>query len=315
MTSDFDTRAFLQDYVRLMDSGRLDQAGRFLRPDYVEEYPQSGERIRGLDNLLATIRAYPGGPPTPHGVDVETTRIVELEQGWSMTPAFTLVRLAGSGDVCTSVVRMRYPDASWWWAISIHTLAARQIARSVTYFAPQLEAPAWRARYVERFDPLARTDLEPSARERSAEPVDARRHFEAWVAAINNRRYDDLREVLHDDCVQEWPQSGERVPNPDALVAILSAYPGLAADTIERDTLRSADEGWLLTPFYTVVRVVGTGDTRTATFRARYPDGSRWWIVVITTFRGQRAARSTTFWAPEFEAPEWRAPFVERFDR
>ncbi len=74
---------------------------------------------------------------------------------------------------------------------------------------------------------------------------------------------------------------------------------------------QASDEHRVIAPLFTVVRVQGRGDAGTTTLRARYPDGSVWWIVVIYELRDGRIARSTSFFAPEFEAPEWRAPFVE----
>jgi hypothetical protein len=55
----------------------------------------------------------------------------------------------------------------------------------------------------------------------------------------------------------------------------------------------------------------GRGDAGTTRLRARCPGGPWWWIVVVDELRDRRSARSTSFFAPEFEAPAWRAPFVE----
>lgn len=74
---------------------------------------------------------------------------------------------------------------------------------------------------------------------------------------------------------------------------------------------RAGDEHRVIAPLFTVVRVQGRGDAGTTTLRARYPDGSWWWIVVYE-LRDGRIACSTSFFAPEFEAPAWRAPFIER---
>jgi len=63
---------------------------------------------------------------------------------------------------------------------------------------------------------------------------------------------------------------------------------------------------------FTVMKVEGSGTVGTATFMTRYPDGSTWWVVTMYELRGEQIARSTTFFAPLFEAPEWRASCVER---
>ena len=62
---------------------------------------------------------------------------------------------------------------------------------------------------------------------------------------------------------------------------------------------------------FTVVRVQGRGDAGTITLRAVYPDGSIWWLITVYEMRDAQIARSTSFFAPEFEPAPWRAPFVE----
>jgi len=57
--------------------------------------------------------------------------------------------------------------------------------------------------------------------------------------------------------------------------------------------------------------VDGSGDRGTALNRVRYPDGSRWWAVNIYELRDGKVAHSRSFFAPEFEPPDWRAPFRE----
>ena len=65
------------------------------------------------------------------------------------------------------------------------------------------------------------------------------------------------------------------------------------------------------TPTFIFVRAEGTGNVGVSARRARCPDGSAWWVVNFYELRDGRLARSTTFFAPTFEAPAWRKPFVE----
>jgi hypothetical protein len=60
---------------------------------------------------------------------------------------------------------------------------------------------------------------------------------------------------------------------------------------------------------YTVVEVDGSGDHGTSLVRVRYADGSRWWAVNVYEVRDGKIASSRTFFAPEFEPPDWRKPF------
>ncbi len=44
-------------------NGDWDAAAALLHDDFVQEWPQSGERIVGRDNALAINRNFPGGTP------------------------------------------------------------------------------------------------------------------------------------------------------------------------------------------------------------------------------------------------------------
>lgn len=92
-------------------------------------------------------------------------------------------------------------------------------------------------------------------------------------------------------------------------------YPGtLPDDGLDLASARvaAADERWVVTPMFTVVRVQDSGNVGTAMFRLRYSDGSTWWNVLFYEVRGGKIARSTAFFAPLFDPPEWRAPYVEQ---
>jgi hypothetical protein len=44
-----------------MNAGDLDGVEALMHPDFYEDYPQSGERIRGAANARAEVENYPGG--------------------------------------------------------------------------------------------------------------------------------------------------------------------------------------------------------------------------------------------------------------
>jgi hypothetical protein len=119
---------------------------RRLRADaWVEEWPQSGERVRGHDNDETIMRNWPGGLPTG-----EDARAVGSEDRWVMTPSFTYQRVVGSGDIWWADSIGHYPDGSTWFAIGMFEVRTGQIQRETWYFAPALEAPEWRSGWVER---------------------------------------------------------------------------------------------------------------------------------------------------------------------
>jgi ketosteroid isomerase-like protein len=140
VSHDYAIRGFA-DVVRLHEWDRI---GDYFTDDAVLEYPQSGERFRGLPNIRAQFENYPGlGPGTS-----ELTELVSAAQ-YALTPAYTVITVEGSADRGTAVVRVRYPDGSLWWAINLYELRDGRIAHSRSYFAPDFEAPEWRAPYRE----------------------------------------------------------------------------------------------------------------------------------------------------------------------
>lgn len=127
---------------------------------------------------------------------------------------------------------------------------------------------------------------------------------------ISTHHWDRLGEVFHDDAVIEYPQSGERFRGLANIRAQFENYPGLEPGTSTLEEV-IGDETYALTPSYTVIRVEGSGDRGTAVIRARYPDQSLWWALNLYELRDERIVRSRTYFAPDFEAPDWRAPYRE----
>jgi len=114
-------------------------------PDWILEYPQSGERIRGHSNDQAIAEHYPGG--IPH---VDSTRVVGSEDHWVVTPSYTVERVRGSGDAWWVEARMTYADGSVWFSTMILDLREGKVWRETTFWAEPFEPPAWRAPWVER---------------------------------------------------------------------------------------------------------------------------------------------------------------------
>ncbi len=131
-------------FANALDRQDWHQLGDYIHQDAVFEFPQSGERFRGLTSIRAQFENYPDfGPGTSH--------LDEIIGGtmYALTPSYTVIAIDGSGDRGTAVVRVRYPDGSMWWAINLYELRDGLIARSRAYFAPDFEAPDWRAPYRE----------------------------------------------------------------------------------------------------------------------------------------------------------------------
>lgn len=125
---------------------------------------------------------------------------------------------------------------------------------------------------------------------------------------IGSQKWDELGACYHDDAVLEYPQSGERFTGIENIKAQFANYPALEPGaTVFQDLIGGTT--YALSPLYTVLPLEGSGTRGTAVFRARYPDGSQWWVLNIYELRDEKIARARAFFAPEFDAPDWRAPY------
>jgi hypothetical protein len=132
------------------------------------------------------------------------------------------------------------------------------------------------------------------------------------------RDLDAVWELQHPDFIDEWPQSGERLRGRENARKTMERYPGaergMGADEI-RDIVGAKDD-WVMAPgpTFAPVHIVGTGDTYTVESKGHYPDGSVWFVIAIIQLKDDKVYRQTTYFAPTYEAPEWRAEFVERME-
>jgi ketosteroid isomerase-like protein len=140
--TEVDHQRILGGFAEVMRTHEWDRLGDFMTEDIVWEYPQSGERFRGLRNIRAQFENYPGLEPG-------TTMLEEIISGttYALTPTYTLVTVDGSGDRGTAINRVRYPDGSRWWAVALYELRDGKIAHSRSFFAPEFEPPEWRMPY------------------------------------------------------------------------------------------------------------------------------------------------------------------------
>jgi ketosteroid isomerase-like protein len=107
-----------------------------------------------------------------------------------------------------------------------------------------------------------------------------------------------LDDIASDDMVQEWPQSGERIRGKANLKRINENY-SAATGTSPKANLR---------------RISGEGDLRTIEMTIDYGDGTPVSYVGIAEFKNGKLAKMTEYFANPFEAPAWRADFVEKME-
>lgn len=138
---------FFKRYVKAIADTDFDALKQMIHPDYVGEYPQSGERFRGFDSFRFQLEKYPGGLPAAR-YDDPNTRVLGDEERWAISPGYTVLPLEAP-ERFTTVTRAPYPDGSRWWVVSILTLKDDKVWHAETYFAPEFEPPEWRRGIVE----------------------------------------------------------------------------------------------------------------------------------------------------------------------
>ena len=125
-----------------ISGGEWERFGDVFHDDAVLEYPQSGEIFRGVENIKGQFANYPG-------LQAGTSKLNEIIGGttYALTASYTLIAIKGSGDQGTAVIRVQYPDGSWWWVLNLYELDGTRIRRARAYFAQDFAAPDWRAPY------------------------------------------------------------------------------------------------------------------------------------------------------------------------
>ena len=90
------------------------------------DYPQSGERILGRQNLQALRSHHPGRPA-----------------------GFNVNRILGTGDLWITEYTITYQGRPTY-TISIMEFKNGEVVHETQYFADPFAPPAWRAQWVER---------------------------------------------------------------------------------------------------------------------------------------------------------------------
>jgi hypothetical protein len=92
------------------------------------EWPQGGERLRGKANIIGFRSTHPA------------------------RQQFELHRTTGCHDLWVNEYTIRYDDQPVM-AVGIMEFRDDKVVRERIYFGDPWEPPAWRASWVERFDP------------------------------------------------------------------------------------------------------------------------------------------------------------------
>jgi len=112
------------------DAASTDQerSAEIYADDAIVEFPQSGERVRGRENIIAFRSAYPA-------------RLT-----------FEMHRTIGSGDLWVNEYTIRYDDDRPHKVAGIMEFRNGKVFRERLYINESWEPPEWRARWVEHME-------------------------------------------------------------------------------------------------------------------------------------------------------------------
>jgi SnoaL-like protein len=113
-------RAMLEQHFT---SGDPDVSHAMYHDDAVLEFPQSGERFEGVQNLREWRSNYPA------------------------STKFEFREIRGADDLWVAEVSISYDDGPWSFGVSILELRGDKIARESIYVAEGWDAPEWRAQW------------------------------------------------------------------------------------------------------------------------------------------------------------------------
>jgi hypothetical protein len=119
-------RAALERHWAASAEGDQEAEHEIYHDDVIVDYPQSGERIRGRKNIQA-LRSH--HPEKPSG--------------------FVIRRIVGEGRLWVTEYVISY-EGRPFHTVSIMQFDSGKVAHETQYFAEPFEAPAWRAKWVER---------------------------------------------------------------------------------------------------------------------------------------------------------------------
>jgi hypothetical protein len=124
---DSDIREVLDRHWAASDANDFDVEHDIYREDAVLEYPQSGERIEGRQNIRASRVAQPN------------------------SKRFKVRRIVGACDLWVTEFILTY-DGRPSYSVSIMELQDGKVARETQYFADPFESGPSRAQWVERME-------------------------------------------------------------------------------------------------------------------------------------------------------------------
>lgn len=113
---------------------------------------------------------------------------------------------------------------------------------------------------------------------------------ERFWQAFDRLDFEAAGELLHDDYVCVWPQSEERIRGRSNFIAINKRYP----------------QEWQVS----IMRLLGSDGQVVSEVKLTYQD-EMVFAISFFEFRDGKIVRETDYWPEPYDAPSWRASWVE----
>ena len=124
---------FIRDHLAKIVAGDEQAMLGTVAEDFVQEWPQTGEMVRGRQACMNVMANYPGGPP-------------QIEMG----------RISGEGDHWVVESTTTYPGGDVYHVMTAIEFRDGLLVRQTDYFGPEFPAPEWRQQWVEPIEPADR---------------------------------------------------------------------------------------------------------------------------------------------------------------
>src|ERR1700742_1702595 len=118
-------RELLNKHWQASAAGNVNTEHDIYDDNAICDYPQSGERILGRNNLQALRSHHPGKPS-----------------------GFKIRRMVGAGTLWVTEYTIEYQGRSAY-TVSIMEFSGDRVVHETQYFADAFEAPAWRSQWVQ----------------------------------------------------------------------------------------------------------------------------------------------------------------------
>jgi len=119
--------------------------------------------------------------------------------------------------------------------------------------------------------------------------------LETFWETMETNDFRAASQLLHDDYTLEWPQSGERILGRDNFAAINTNYPAEGKWHFEINHILAERDMVVTDVSVTDGKVIGRA-------------------ITFSTIRDEKIWKQVEFWPDPFEAPAWRAKWIQKIE-